>query len=77
MEELYNRLVAFPGSYFGFVMVIITYAKQNPERVKKILEYLDSSNNLTKGDVIHFISVQPDFHEFCANSRKAIEEKVS
>ena len=77
MEELYNRLVAFPGSYFGFVMGVITYAKQKPERVEKILNYLKSSDNLSKGDVIEFISDQPDFHEFCANNRKTVEEKAS
>ena len=74
MEELYNRLVAFPGSYFGFVMGVITYAKTKPERVNKIMDYLKSSDNLDTSDVIEFISDQPDFHEFCANNRKAVEE---
>ena len=77
MEELYNRLVAFPDSYFAFVMVAIAYAKTKPERLKKIMDYLNSSDNLDTSDVIEFISDQPDFHEFCANNRKAVEEKAS
>ncbi|WP_295919690.1 hypothetical protein [Anaerovibrio lipolyticus] len=77
MEELYNRLNAFPDAYFAFVMVVITYAKTKPERLKKVMEYLKSSDNISTSDVIEFISEQPDFHEFCAHSRKAVEEKVS
>ena len=77
MEELYNRLNAFPDTYFAFVMTVIMYAKTKPERLKNVMNYINSSDSLTTSDVIHFISVQPDFHEFCANSRKAAEEKAS
>lgn len=77
MEELYNRLIAFPGSYFAFVMAVLTYAKTKPERLKKVMDYLKSSDNLNTSDVIHFLSIQPDFHEFCADNRQAVEEKVS
>ena len=75
MEELYKKLNAFPDAYFGFVIGVITYAKQKPERVGKILEYLDSSENLSTSDIIKFISDQPDFHDFCASSRQQAEEQ--
>lgn len=64
MEDLYNRLTAFPDTYFGFVMGVMIYVKQKPDRLKKVMEYLNSSNNLTSSDVVEFIASQPDFHEF-------------
>lgn len=70
MEELYNRLNAFPDAYFGFVMGVITYAKQKPERGEKILDYLNSSDNISTSDVIRFVSDQPDFHDFCVSTRQ-------
>ena len=77
MEELYNKLNAFPDAYFAFVMGVITYAKTKPERLTKVMVYLNSSDSLSTSDVIEFISDQPDFHEFCATSRKAVEEQAS
>ena len=63
MEELYNRLNSFPGAHFGFVMGVISYVKQKPDRLKKVMEYLNSSDSLSKSDVILFISTQPDFFD--------------
>ena len=63
MEELYNRLNSFPGAHFGFVMGVIAYVKQKPDRLKKVMEYLNSSDSLSKSDVILFISTQPDFFD--------------
>ena len=64
MEELYNKLVAVPDSYFGFIMGIMTYVKQKPERLQKVLDFMDSSDTLTSSDIVEFVSDQPDFHEF-------------
>ena len=63
MEELYNRLNSFPDAHFGFVMGVIAYVKQKPDRLKKVMEYLNSSDSLSKSDVILFISTQPDFFD--------------
>ncbi len=46
MEELVNKLVAIPNSYFGFIAGIIAYAKMSPERMNKVLKYLDTSLRL-------------------------------
>lgn len=67
MEELYNKLNAFPDAYFGFIMGVITYVKQKPGRLEKVMEFLDSSDKLTTSDVASFIMSQPDFHEFGAS----------
>lgn len=64
MEELINKLNAIPNSYFGFVAGIVTYAKMKPERLKKVMDFIDSSNELTSSDVVKFVMSQSDFHEF-------------
>ncbi|WP_085024474.1 hypothetical protein [Anaerovibrio sp. JC8] len=73
MEELYNRLTAFPDSYFGFIIGVITYVKQKPGRLERVMDYLNSSDSLTTSDVGRFIVSQPDFHEFGA-SRQSGEQ---
>lgn len=64
MEELENRLKSIPNSYFGFVAGIVTYAKMKPERLKKVMDFIDSSDNLTPSDIVKFVMSQPDFHEY-------------
>ena len=64
MEELVNKLNAIPDSYFGFVMGIISYAKRKPERLDKVLRYLNETPNPTSSDVVKFVMDQPDFHEY-------------
>ena len=64
MEELVKKLNQIPNSYFGFVMGIVTYAKRKPERLEKVLNYINSSENLTPSDIVKFVMIQPDFHEY-------------
>lgn len=73
MEELIRRLNAFPNSYFGFVAGISTYAEKDPERLRKVMDYLDSSEALTTSDLIRFVSEQPDFIE----EARQFEEQAS
>lgn len=63
MEELALRLYGISDSYFDFVAGIIAYAKKKPERLRKVLEFMDSRNDLTSSDVVEFVMKQPDFHE--------------
>lgn len=63
MEELVNKLNSIPNSYFAFVAGIVTYAKKKPERLKKVLNFIDNSKDLTTSDVVKFVMMQPDFHE--------------
>lgn len=72
MEELVNKLNAIPNSYFGFVAGIVTYAKMKPERLKKVMNFMDSSNNLTPSDVVKFVMSQPDFHEYGLGLKKMV-----
>lgn len=63
MEELIIKLNNIPKSYFGFVAGVSSYAKKKPERLKKVLEYIDSHDNVSTSDVVLFVMSQPDFHE--------------
>ncbi|MBO4901929.1 MAG: hypothetical protein J5518_03985 [Lachnospiraceae bacterium] len=70
MEELITKLNAIPDSYFGFVAGIAAYVKQKPERLQRVLQYMDSSANLKSSDVVKFVMEQPDFHEFGSDLRE-------
>lgn len=72
MEELITKLNAIQKSYFGFVAGIVTYAKKKPERLSKILDFLNSSGNLTTSDVVKFVMSQPDFHEDGLSAKEKI-----
>ena len=40
------------------------YAKRKTERLEKVMEFLNSSDELTTSDVVNFVMMQPDFHEY-------------
>lgn len=63
MEELMKKLNAIPDAYFDFVMGIIAYAKRKPERLEKVLNFLDASDDVKSSDVVAFVMSQPDFYE--------------
>ena len=42
---------------------ITAYAEKKPERLEKIMQYIDTTENLTTSDVVRFVMLQPDFHE--------------
>ncbi|MBR0435214.1 MAG: hypothetical protein IJK13_04345 [Lachnospiraceae bacterium] len=70
MEELVNKLNQIPDSYFGFIAGVITYVKRKPERLEKVMHFLDTSKTLTTSDILEFIADQPDFHEFGLGFKK-------
>ena len=63
IELLVSKLDRVPGSYFGFVAGVVTYARKKPERLRTVLEFLASSDELSTSDIVRFISNQPDFFE--------------
>ncbi len=63
MEELIIKLNNIPNSYFGLVAGITAYAKKKPERLEKVMQYINTTENLTTADVVRFVMLQPDFHE--------------
>lgn len=71
MEELEKKLNAIPDSYFGFIAGIVTYAKRKPERLQKVMDFIDKSDNLTASDVVKFVMLQPDFHDYGLGLKEA------
>lgn len=64
MEELVVKLSSVPNSCFGFVMEIVTYiGGKKPERLQKVLQFVDNSDNLTLSDDVKLVMLQPDFRE--------------
>ncbi len=63
IEELTNKLNSIPDAYIGFVAGIITYVKRKPERLKAVLDFMDSSDSLLSSDIVEFVMNQPDFYE--------------
>lgn len=72
MEELVNKLNAIQNSYFGFVAGIASYAKRKPERLQKVMDFINSSENIIPSDVVKFVMSQPDFHEYGLGSKEAV-----
>ena len=63
MDELLNRLNNVSDTYAGFVMGVITYAKKKPERLSKVLQFMEDNPEAKSSDIVEFIVEQPDFHE--------------
>jgi hypothetical protein len=68
MDELYAKLKAIPDSYYGFIIGIITYTKKKPERLDKVLRFLEENHDVTSSDIVKFVMDQPDFHDDTAAS---------
>ena len=63
MDELIMKLNKIPNSYFGFVAGVTSYAKKKPERLQKVLDYINDNEFASASDIVLFIMSQPDFHE--------------
>jgi hypothetical protein len=75
MKELLDKLYALPNVYEDFIYSTVHYAKEKPEHLKVLLDYLNNNDNLTTSDVVYFISTQPDF--FDDSAELSATEKVS
>lgn len=63
VRELVKRLSSVPDFYIGFVLGITTYAKKKPERMAKVMEYMEQNPNASTSDIVGFVMLQEDFHE--------------
>ncbi len=72
MEELYAKLEAIPDSYFGFIMGVIAYVKNKPERIQNVLRFIETFDNPTSSDVLEYISAQPDFFEDAVRNKEMV-----
>lgn len=63
VRGLVKRLSSVPDFYIGFVLGITTYAKKKPERMAKVMEYMEQNPNASTSDIVGFVMLQEDFHE--------------
>lgn len=73
MDELVNKINSIEDVYDDFVRGVINYAKRKPEHITTLNKFLDSNKDITTSDVVEFITMQPDFHNYSA----IIEENAS
>lgn len=63
LVEVLSKLRAIPDSYEGFVQGIYTYVRKKPERLERVMNYINNNMEVTSSDVVEFVMQQPDFHE--------------
>ncbi len=63
MKELSEKLYDLPNVYEDFIYGTVDYAKEKPEHLDILLNYLRNNDNLTTSDVVYFITTQPDFFD--------------
>ena len=74
MNELTAKLENISDAYVSFVHAVQVYAKKKPERLKRVLEYIDNNQNALSSDILEFVFKQPDFKE---DVEPTVKEKVS
>ena len=68
MTELIKYLSSIPDVYDDFVYGVISYAMKNSAHIKVLNDYMNDNPDVTTSDVVRFISMQPDFHDYSANA---------
>ena len=63
MEELIRKLNTIPDVYLGFTEGILAYVKNETQRAKEIMSFIDNTKDITTSKVVHFVSTRPDFFE--------------
>ena len=66
IDEFTTKLNTVQGSYYGFVVAVLTYVKNNTSRLETVDRYMNSYPNATTSDILMFISNQDDFYESAA-----------
>ena len=63
MESFVIMLNNIDGSYYGFVVAVLSYVKKNQLCFDKVKAFIEENKNVTTSDVLLFISQQNDFFE--------------
>lgn len=68
MEEFTIRLETVKDSYYGFVVAVLNYVKNNSARMTAVTDFMNSKPEALTSDILGFISEQPDFYDDAAYS---------
>ncbi len=60
MEKLKDLLLKVDGSYYDFVVAMLSFAKKSDYREKRLEEYLFDNPSATASDVILYTSTELD-----------------
>ena len=66
MEEFAIRLSNVAGSYYAFVVAVLTYVKKKQSRYEVVEEFMNNNPSASTSDILEFISSQDDFYEDAA-----------
>ena len=70
MTELMRLLVEIPDVYDDFIIGVTHYASRKDEHIKLLKEYIRSNKDVMTSDVVKFIALQPDFHDYSARTKE-------
>lgn len=74
MNELTTKLENISDTYVSFVHAVQVYAKKKPDRLKRVLEFIDNNPDALSSDILEFVFNQPDFKE---DVEPTVKEMVS
>lgn len=63
MEEFTIMLNNIDGSYYGFVVAVLSYVKKKQSRFDTVKKFIEDNKYATTSDILLFISQQDDFFE--------------
>lgn len=63
MEEFAAKLINVADSYYGFVVAVLTYVKNNELRREVVENFMNNNPDALTSDILEFVSVQDDFYE--------------
>ena len=63
INELVEKLKEVPDAYNAFIAAVVTYVRKKPERYEKVMQFIEESRTCSSGDILRFITDQPDFNE--------------
>lgn len=72
MESLEYKLRNISDSYQGFVMGMITYAKEAPEKKARLETFLEQNPQASASDIIEYVCSFPDFFDHTIIPVKAV-----
>ena len=72
MTELIKHLSCIPDVYDDFVYGVISYAMKNPVHIQVLHDYMNDNPDATSSDIVRFISMQPDFHDYSAAKERVM-----
>ena len=66
MEKFAVRLNNVADSYYGFVVAVLTYVKNDTSRLAIVERFMDNNPSALSSDILEFISQQDDFYKDAA-----------